>query len=272
MLNFSNLFAAGDCLTSSDILGPYYKPNAPYINDLSGQDTGSKLYISGTVFASDCISPLPNVTLEVWQADGQAQYHDNGFRAKIMTDKDGQYAFKTVLPGKYLNGSYYRPRHVHYKVSVEGIEYLTTQIYFQGDPSITQDPWASDPGAQQRIISLHVDQQGSYHGLADITIQKEGPLGLDLESANQTQFQVYPNPVVGDELNITFGQGGQGKLVLTDINAKVIFNKEVSFNAKQNQTINLADSNGIRYAKGLYILYFISSNEKNPCVKRFTIA
>ena len=272
MLDFSNLFAADGCLTSSDIPGPYYKPDAPFIKDISGQDTGPKLYVSGTIFASDCISPLPDVTLEVWQADSKAQYHDGSFRAKITTDHNGHYAFKTVLPGKYLNGNYYRPRHLHYKIKADGVEYLTTQIYFQGDSSIPQDPWASDPSAQMRIISLTEDQQGSYHGIANITIQKARPLGLDPDSVNQNAFQVFPSPAMGDELNIVFARGGVGKLVITDINGRVMIRKDIDFSINPNQTINLADGNGIRYARGLYIMYFLSATGINPLVKRFIIA
>ncbi|MFT4980035.1 MAG: protocatechuate 3,4-dioxygenase beta subunit, partial [Myxococcota bacterium] len=44
----------------------------------------------------------------------------------------------------YLNGAHYRPRHIHVKVTdPDGIERLTTQLYFEGDPHLSCDAFAS---------------------------------------------------------------------------------------------------------------------------------
>ena len=48
-----------------------------------------------------------------------------------------------LLPGRYLNGTTYRPRHIHVKVWVEGSERLTTQLYFEGDEYLECDAFAS---------------------------------------------------------------------------------------------------------------------------------
>ena len=66
----------------------------------------------------------------------------------------GEYSFKTIFPGKYLNGEYYRPAHIHYRVTEKNSKELVSQIYFQGDPQITKDPWASQDNAKLRILQL----------------------------------------------------------------------------------------------------------------------
>ncbi len=46
-----------------------------------------------------------------------------------------------MRPGWYLNGPQYRPAHLHVKVWVRGVERLTTQLYFEGDPFNDADAW-----------------------------------------------------------------------------------------------------------------------------------
>ena len=47
-----------------------------------------------------------------------------------------------------------RPAHIHMRISGTGQQDLVTQIYFKGDPHITNDPWASDPKAKMRILEV----------------------------------------------------------------------------------------------------------------------
>lgn len=258
--------AGGDCITTEDILGPYYKPNAPFITDLSGTDTGPKLFISGTVHAADCVTPLPSAVVDVWQANSKAEYHDVNFRAKIQTDQNGHYAFKSVLPGKYLNGSQYRPRHLHYKIHLNGREYLTTQIYFEGDTSIPVDPWASDPSAAKRIIPLSQDKDGNYHGVADITLDVS-PLSLENDLLKDA-FSLFPVPATGDVIQIRFARNSVGKLIFTDLNGKVLARKDME--GQTSLDLPLSDLHGIRLPKGLYAVYFVSQEGKSH-LKRFLV-
>jgi catechol 1,2-dioxygenase len=72
----------------------------------------------------------------------------------MATDEKGVYSFTTILPGKYLNGELYRPAHIHFRVTAPGYREIISQIYFKGDPHITEDPWASQPKAEHRILSV----------------------------------------------------------------------------------------------------------------------
>jgi len=125
-------------------LGPYYKANAPNRSDLRPAGApGQVLLISGVVLASDCVTQLADAGFEVWQADANAKYDmaTYKFRAALKTDACGRYAFTTVMPGHYLNGSQYRPSHIHIRVKHPQGKTLVTQIYFQGDPYNAIDPF-----------------------------------------------------------------------------------------------------------------------------------
>lgn len=157
--NDGNFKVNGDCETTNDILGPFYRKNAPTRSDLTykGLD-GSKITLKGQVFGSDCKTVLENTLIEIWHCNTEGQYDNetNLFlhRGKQNTDSNGSYAFNTILPGKYLNGKLYRPSHIHFRVTHKKTKELISQIYFKGDPHITEDPWASDSKAEQRILPI----------------------------------------------------------------------------------------------------------------------
>ena len=163
------------CSTSKDILGPFYREDSPSRTDLNVNGrVGTLLNISGVVFGEDCVTPLSNATIEVWHADDSGAYDnstdDFEFRGVMNSDSNGQYGFSTIVPGRYLNGNSFRPGHIHFKVSATGHQALVTQLYFQGDPFIGSDPWASDEEAEGRVIALETDDSGVQSGVFDITL------------------------------------------------------------------------------------------------------
>ena len=91
--------------------------------------------------------------MDVWQANAAGEYDNVGYvlRGKVMTDSQGRYEFTTVLPGFYLNGANYRPRHIHYKVSHPSGKPLTTQLYFEGDPNFGTDSFWK-PGLIKALV------------------------------------------------------------------------------------------------------------------------
>ncbi len=149
----------GDCETTNDILGPFYRPDAPLRADLTFAGlAGTRITLTGQVFGDDCTTPLPNAMVEIWHCDTQGKYDNETeqylHRARLLTDAHGRYAFHTIIPGKYLNGRLYRPSHIHYRVTEKNSAELISQIYFAGDPHITADPWASDQKAEHRILPI----------------------------------------------------------------------------------------------------------------------
>lgn len=149
----------GDCDTTNDILGPFYRPDAPMRSDLTYDGLkGTKITLKGRVFKSDCVTVIKDALVEIWHCNTEGEY-DNDTpefrqRASLKTNEKGEYGFTTILPGKYLNGKLYRPAHIHYRVTAPNNKELISQIYFQGDPHITKDPWASQDKAKLRILTL----------------------------------------------------------------------------------------------------------------------
>ncbi|MBK7427226.1 MAG: T9SS type A sorting domain-containing protein [Saprospiraceae bacterium] len=145
--------------TTADILGPYYRSNSPLRSDIVPEEDNDEntVYMSGKVITNDC-SPVEGASVELWQADGASEYYmlapDFRYRGTFITNSDGSYFFNTVVPGHYLNGSQYRPAHLHFRVTKQGFRSIITQIYFEGDEFIPIDPWASAPAASLRIIPL----------------------------------------------------------------------------------------------------------------------
>jgi catechol 1,2-dioxygenase len=133
----------GCLVTEDNILGPFYRAGAPFRREISDGATGDTLIIGGTVYGCDCVTPLAGAEVDIWQANSQGAYDNTGYtlRGRAMTDAFGRYEFESIMPGFYLNGATYRPRHVHYMVShADGVP-LTTQLYFEGDPYIPTDPF-----------------------------------------------------------------------------------------------------------------------------------
>jgi len=124
------------CKTQRDAEGPYYKKGAPARSVIEVQ--GTSLTIKGKILkASDCTTPVPNATIDVWHCDSNGVYDNDGFKCRglVNADENGNYSFTTISPPPY--GS--RPRHIHIKVRAKGYAELTSQIYFKGDKNLQND-------------------------------------------------------------------------------------------------------------------------------------
>lgn len=150
--------------TQNDILGPFWRAGAPFQSKLIPPGAkGQVLTLSGTVRDTDG-KPIPNVAMDFWNADDAGLYDIKNpsqaldpsefkFRGILKSGADGRYEVETVIPGKYKIppqfigfeefGGVLRPSHLHLMTSHNGTVPLITQIYFEGDPEIAKDPWAS---------------------------------------------------------------------------------------------------------------------------------
>jgi protocatechuate 3,4-dioxygenase beta subunit len=171
----------GDTPTTTDILGPFYRPNAPMKSNINPKEfKGERLYLSGIVYKEDGKTPYENCMVEVWQCDGQANY-DNlteefNYRGKQLTKADGKYRFITVQPVPYKPNpkrDYYRPAHIHMRVSGVEQQDLITQIYFKGDPHINEDGTANAPEAINRILDIKKTTKGENEVVFNITMKRE---------------------------------------------------------------------------------------------------
>jgi catechol 1,2-dioxygenase len=114
-----------------------YQSDAPFTTSLVSADRpGDRLMISGTVYASDCLTPLPNILIEIWQNDGHRNdpAGSTSLRAQLRTNAQGQYEFTTIKPGHSQSW----PAHIHYRLTLpDGSNPLTTMIFFD---DVAQDP------------------------------------------------------------------------------------------------------------------------------------
>jgi protocatechuate 3,4-dioxygenase beta subunit len=136
--------------TPTEIKGPFYPVQAQKDQDFdltridgnSGTASGDPIFIEGMVVDTDS-KPLADVTVDLWQANAVGRYRhphdpnsaplDPNFQgwAIVPSGKEGQFRFKTVMPGSYpASADWIRPPHIHFKVSKRGYVELITQMYF----------------------------------------------------------------------------------------------------------------------------------------------
>ncbi len=154
---------AGNGVTETTVLGPFYRPGAPEVPaaaNIAGDIPGEPVVVQGKVTAPDG-TPIPGAQLDIWQATGEGFYDvqlesldgEMGLRGKIHTDSEGSYIFRTIKPSSYpiphdgtagkllekLGRHPYRPAHIHFIVSADGYRPLTTQIFVKGDQYLDSD-------------------------------------------------------------------------------------------------------------------------------------
>ena len=121
----------------------------------NGEPIGERIKVSGVVM-DEYGRPIPNVLIEIWQANSAGRYihkeeiHDAPLDpnflggGRMLTDRDGKYMFYTIKPGAYPWGNHFnawRPNHIHFSVIGHQLEHrLVTQMYFPGDPLFEFDP------------------------------------------------------------------------------------------------------------------------------------
>ena len=114
---------ANDCKPSfNETLGNNWMPEAPY-----KVDVGEGLQIYGRILSSSNCKPIANARIEHWQSGADGEYHDEQ-RAYMFSDQNGHYKFNTIWPGL---------RHIHFIISAEGYEELSTHWRWKDFDSTT---------------------------------------------------------------------------------------------------------------------------------------
>ena len=140
--------------TPHQIEGPFYPVDRllgndndlTYVKDRPGRAEGELIYVRGQVLDENC-TPVSGVLVDIWQANAHGRYNhpadannsvpiDPNFQGagQTVTDKEGKYLFKSILPGSYpVDDTWTRPSHIHFKVNKRGFNELITQMYFEGN-------------------------------------------------------------------------------------------------------------------------------------------
>jgi len=204
--------------------GPFYSDNPPILieNKILGAEVeGEPLIINGRIFDLSCNKYIPNVKIDIWHANPNGQYDNQGFNFRGVTtsNEQGFYLFETLKPGKYLNGNQFRPSHIHFKITPPNFNTLTTQLYFEGDEDIPSDAAASiqsgDFNASERIIPLQKNADDQLEGTWDININGEGlSVGInDLHIDKGVIYQLFPTPF-NNLLTIKYGVFKKAKVAI----------------------------------------------------------
>lgn len=106
--------------TEEDVLGPFYKPDAPVVRS----SVGKGYVLRGVVRSSKDCAAVPGAVIELWLA-GPDRGYDDAHRATIIAKASGAYRFESNLPPPYQG----RPPHIHLRVSAKGFKTLITQHY-----------------------------------------------------------------------------------------------------------------------------------------------
>lgn len=159
-IKFNGKSYVGDCETTTDILGPFYRPDSPIRDNLvvNGMP-GDLVELSGVVRHKDCTTPYKNAKIELWHCSSEEVYDNDSedylYRGTTHCDKNGKYSFQTQMPVPYdVGDGTIRPAHFHMMISAPGYQSLVTQIYFTGDPYLEKDASSASEEAKKRILEV----------------------------------------------------------------------------------------------------------------------
>ena len=154
-----------DGATETTVLGPFYvgehKVTAHGTDISPNNQTGEKMFVQSRVTDLEG-EPLAGVPVDVWHADDDGFYDSQkpnydevgaSARARFITDDDGRFFFRTILPCSYpipTDGPVgemivqtkrhpMRPAHVHFLVNAKGHEPLITHVFIGGDKYLDSD-------------------------------------------------------------------------------------------------------------------------------------
>jgi catechol 1,2-dioxygenase len=173
----------GDCETTSDILGPFYRPDSPMRSNLViAGDKGDLVELSGKIMHQDCITPYKKAKIELWHCNGTGVYDNDStdfkYRGTAFSDEEGNYAFQTILPVPYdVGNGTIRPAHFHLMITAEGYQPLVTQLYFTGDQYIKKDTSAGSTAAKRRILDVQTEKDGAKKVTYDVAMSET--LGIE---------------------------------------------------------------------------------------------
>ena len=174
----------------------------------SWSGSGLALLLNVTAFsvsaANVAATLLPAAVIDVWQADPEGTYwkdddywptrrrmgaedaaateHLYNCRAHGTAGADGVVVFTSLLPGHYVAGSAWRPRHIHLRAQAPGHDTVITQLYFHGDPYLGAADTACSScksGLPELVVALALSEgSGTTTGTSSFSLADLESIGV----------------------------------------------------------------------------------------------
>ena len=163
--------------TTGQEMGPFYPLVRPTDHDadltrLKGRNgiaMGQPIQVIGRIVDLHG-NPVRNAQVELWQCNAAGRYDHPGDRAnpaaldpnfqgfaKLSTDRDGQFKFRSVKPKDYDTPIGRRTPHIHFDIAGSQ-DRLVTQMYFPGEPLNEIDFLLRDADNKQSLIAEGIDR------------------------------------------------------------------------------------------------------------------
>jgi protocatechuate 3,4-dioxygenase beta subunit len=142
----------------------------------SPDEPGEKLVFSGRVLDYRG-QPLAKASVTAYHTDRNGLYNPQNsptrvprIRGVAITDEQGRFQFTSIKPAAYPNGT--EPAHIHFAVFAPAHHYKYCDVWFEGDPLITEPKRAE---AQRRkeplIVRLVKRPDGAWTFSRDIQLE-----------------------------------------------------------------------------------------------------
>lgn len=162
--------------TSSQDLGPFYPIVRPADHDAdltrlkgrSGIAAGQPINVIGRIIDLRG-NPVRGATVDLWQANAVGRYDHPGDRAnpatldpnfqgfaRLVTDRDGQFKFRSIKPKDYNTPIGVRTPHIHFAIDGHR-ERLVTQMYFPNEPLNEIDFLLKNAAPRESVIAESID-------------------------------------------------------------------------------------------------------------------
>jgi protocatechuate 3,4-dioxygenase beta subunit len=165
--------APGDLTSIASLAGP--------------SEPGERLVVRGTVFAPDRVTPVRGVLIYAYNTNTAGIYPKRGnetgnglrhgyLRGWLLSDEQGRFEIRTILPGHYPGRN--SPRHIHMTVKEPGgREYWIDDLNFEGDPLLTKEERARRRGrGGSGVVTTTRGAGGELIARRDVILARPGEL------------------------------------------------------------------------------------------------
>ncbi len=173
--------------TPSQTVGPFLSIGLPWDDgaDMVADGAPDAIVIHGSMTDGNG-DPVPDGLVEIWQADPDGRFphpHDPrgaasypGFRnfARVGTQVDGTFRFRTLVPGRVPDdGNGWQAPHLDVTVFARGLlKHLVTRLYLPDQDNAGDPVLESLPFLDRTLLTAVADGPGKYR--FDIRLQGEG--------------------------------------------------------------------------------------------------